>query len=230
MDNDGHGKISFWQFINSSFFLLLLGFGLSSVVGTYIADRLQQRSWERQSQLEEERRDYEWSREKKFELLRRKLDDGQNSLESISDLINLRFYRLQNAYINIVQGNVALANSSWNEYFDVVEEWNVKLLINQNNIRRLVNEEESILFNNYETDNPDLVKAYSIHGQFYLAHQEILDLLRCLRRENCRINSDQKESANEMLRLLDYNSDAFVDRISDIFFNRTIELESLKLD
>ncbi len=205
-----------------------MGFVLSTILGTYLSDRLQMKAWERQTQLEKERQDYEWKREKKFEILRRKLDEGQNTLEEISDLINLRYYRLQNAYINIARGNLNAANTSWREYFKTVEEWNVKLIINQNKIRRLVNEQESVLFNNYETDNYDLQSAESLHGKFYIVHQSVLDLLRCLRNSNCQVTQSKKDEVNQLLRDLDYESDAFIDRISDIFLTRTLDLESLR--
>ncbi len=217
-----------WEFLNSKFFLLILGFALSTILGTFLSDRLQMRSWERQTKLEKERQDFEWKREKKFEILRRKLDDGQRTLEEISDLTNLRFYRLQNTFINISQGKLNAANASWREYFKTVEEWNVKLIINQNKIRRLVNDEESLLFNNYETDNAELTTASSLHGKFYLVHQEVLDLLRCLRVESCEISRSKKDEVHQMLRDLDYESDAFIDRISDLFLQRTFDLESLE--
>lgn len=228
MSEETKYKNKFWGFLNSNFFLLILGFVLSTILGTFLSDRLQTRAWERQKKVEKERQDYEWKREKKFEILKRKLDDGQSTLEEISDLINVRFYRLQNTYINIAQGSVNAANASWKDYFETVEEWNVKLIINQNKIRRLVNEEESILFNNYETDSPDLKVAYSLHGKFYLVHQEILDLLRCLQRANCDINQSEKDKVRQLLRDLDYQSDAFIDRISDIFLTRTLDLESFE--
>jgi hypothetical protein len=201
-----------WKFLNSNLFLLILGFVLTSVLGTFLSDRLQERSWQK---------------EKKFEILKIKLEEGQNSLEEISDLINRRFYRLQNVYIFIVQGDKVNAERSWAEYIEVVEEWNAKLIINQNKIRRLVNDEEALKFNNYETDNLNNNDPISIHGKFYVVHQEILDLLRCLKREKCSITKEQKDKVNKMLRDLDYVTDNFIDNISTIFLQRTIELESL---
>ncbi|MCV9387381.1 hypothetical protein [Reichenbachiella ulvae] len=217
-----------WTFLNSNFFLLILGFGLTTIAGTYISDRVQQKSWLKQAEFEKERQLAEWKREKRFEILRRKLDNGQAALEELSDLINLRFYRLQNVYINIVQKDLNTANKNWGKYFETVEDWNVKLTINQNKIRRLVNDEESYYFNNYETDNPDLEQPESIHGKFYVAHQKVLNLLRCLRNSNCTITKQQKKEVNELLRELDYQTDNFVDRISDIYLRQTTDLENFK--
>jgi len=226
MSEKTKNKSKTWAFLNSNIFLLIFGFVLTTILGTFLSDRLQTKAWERQSSMEKERQDYEWKREKKFELLRRKLDEGQSTLEEISDLINIRFYRLQNTYINIAQGNISAANASWKAYFKTVEEWNVKLIIYQNKIRRLVSEDEANLFNNYETDNASLESAESLHGQFYIVHQSVLDLLRCLRRSNCQITQSEKDKVHQLLRALDYESDAFIDRISDEFLRRTLELES----
>ena len=217
-----------WKFLNSNFFLLILGFGLTTVIGTYITDRVQYRSWLQQEELEKQRQDADWKRDKKFEIIRRKLDYGQEALEELSDLINLRFYRLQNVYISIVQNDIASANNNWAKYFETVEDWNVKLIINQNKIRRLVNDQEANLFNDYETDDPNLTNPVTIHGKFYVAHQKVLNLLRCLRRESCSITQRQKDEVEVLLRDLDIQTDNFVDRISDIYLNQTIELEKLE--
>lgn len=201
-----------WDILNSKFSILLLGFILTGVLGTYLTNK-------RQSE--------EWKKEKKFEIIKRKLDEGQSSLEKISDLINLRFYRLQNVYIYIVRGDLANAEKTMENYYKTVEEWNVKLIINQNKIRRLVNEEAADKFNNYETDDPKLKKAKSIHGMFYLAHQKVLDAYRYLKSSGSKLSYERKQEINTMLRDLDYESDNFIDEISDLFLERTIEFESL---
>lgn len=178
---------------------MILGFLLTGIFGTFLSDRLQEKSWEKQFELEKNRQEAEWKREKRFEIIRRKLDEGQNSLEQISDLLNLRFYRLQNTFIFISKGDISSANKNWQEYFETVEEWNVKLIINQNKIRRLVDEESAIRFNNYETDNAQLENPSSIHGKFYVVHEEMLELMRCLRSPSCTIEKEKKQHVQKLL-------------------------------
>jgi len=77
-----------WNFLNSKFALLLLGFIFTTVIGGLLNERFQRKAWER----EVKRQDLEWERNRKFEILRRKLNEGQKSLGEISDLINLHFF------------------------------------------------------------------------------------------------------------------------------------------
>ncbi|MBU4263696.1 MAG: hypothetical protein KKC76_17715 [Proteobacteria bacterium] len=96
-----------WSFLNSGIGLLLFGFGITTIVGGLFADSVQRRTWERQIALEQARQDYEWERSMRFELLRAKLKEGQESLEEISDLINLRFFRMQRVFDALGSGNHA---------------------------------------------------------------------------------------------------------------------------
>jgi len=217
-----------WSFVNSGLFILIAGFILTGIFGTILSERIQENSWRKRFELEKTRQEFEWKREKKFEIIKRKLDEGQQSLEEISDLISLRFFRLQNTYIFIAQGDLDNATKTWNKYIETVEEWNVKLIINQNKIRRLVSDTAALEFNNYETDNSTIEYPNSIHGKFYVAHKEILNLLNCLKNPGCTLTNEKKQNINRMLRNLDYETDNFIDNISNLFLQRTLEFESLE--
>jgi len=218
----------FWNFLNSQFFLVILGFALTYGIGTSLSNRFQEKSWEKQFELEKERQNAEWKRDKKFELLRRKLNEGQQVLEEISNLIHTRFFKLQRVYNNIAVGDLKNAEKNWKDYYESVEEWNIKLGITQNKIRRLVDEEAADRFNNYETDHPHLQSPESIHGMFFLAHKRVFNLLRCLRNADCELNNSKKQLAAEILNSLDVIGDAFVDDISDLFIQKTLELEEFE--
>jgi len=118
-----------WSFLNSGLGLLLVGFCITTLVGSLFADWIQRSTWEQQIALEQARQDYEWERSMRFELLRAKLKEGQDSLEEISDLINLRFFRLQKVFEALVSGNLAVSEKAWAEYTPTVEKWNTKLII-----------------------------------------------------------------------------------------------------
>jgi len=83
------------------------------------------------------------------------LAGGQQSLEGISDLINLRFFRLQRVFDALTSGDLAASETAWSEYTPTVEKWNSKLIIYQNKLERHVNRDIANQFNNYETDNPE---------------------------------------------------------------------------
>lgn len=216
-----------WKFLNTQVGLLLLGFVLTAVVGGLLTELFHRKAWEREIAFEVKRQNLEWERDKRFEILRRKLDEGYKSLEEISDLINLRFFRLHRVFENIVSKDLASAEKNWREYMKAVEEWNVKLIINQNKLNRLVGKGSAQEFNNYETDYPEYINnPYSIHGKFYLGHSKVLSLLRCLRNSSCEITSEMKEEVSSILNNLDVHSDSFIDRISGVFLKHAMEFES----
>jgi len=217
-----------WSFLNSGLGLLLIGFCITTLVGGLFTDWIQRRTWERQIALEQARQDHEWQRSMKFELLRARLKDGQDSLEEISDLINLRFFRLQKVFDALVSGNLTSSEKAWTEYKPTVETWNTKLIIYQNKLERLVSRDIAHQFNNYETDNPQLKEPASLHGHFYVTHKKVLKILECMRQAECVVNQQMKADAANSLRNLDLVSDAFVDKVSQMFLEKTFELEQFK--
>lgn len=219
-----------WKFINSQLGLLVLGFILTTILGTYFTERIQRKSKERQIEFEIQRQNFEWERNRKFEILKRKIDDGEKSLEEISDLINLRYFRLHKVFSNILSKDVNSARKNWKEYMETVELWNVKLIINQNKLARLVSKEISLEFNNYETDNKSLQDANSIHGKFFIAHNKVLSLLNCLKNPSCTITKKEIQETNKILRDLDYHTDFFIDKISNLFLQRAYELENFEIN
>ncbi len=213
------------RFLNSQMGLLVIGFVFTSIIGTYLSETFQEQSFEKQMQIEDEREIAAWKRDKKFEVLKRQLDEGQSSLEEISDLINLRFYRLQKVYNNINTNDLANAEKNWKEYFETVETWNVKQSIYQNKITRLVSPVEGQKFNNYETDNMTLENPKSIHGMFFVCHNKVFGLLKQLRKGP--VPSAEINEVGTYMDNLDIESDAFVDRISTLFLKQAAEIDSL---
>lgn len=213
------------KFLNSQIGLLVLGFLFTSVIGTILSENIQQASYERQVKLEDDRQNAAWKKDKKFEILKRQLDEGQASLEEISDAINTRFYKLQKVNNNLQTGDLANAERNWKEYYETVEKWNIKLTIYQNKLARLINEKESKKFNNYETDKSVLDNPESIHGMFYVCHQHVFAGLKQLR--SGRIDPEQQEKITSSLNKLDIEADFFVDRISSTFLEKTAAIDSL---
>jgi hypothetical protein len=216
-----------WTLSNSKLGLLIIGFALTTVIGAIFTDWIQRRSWQYQTELEDMRQDFEWKRSRKFELLERKLE-GQKSLEQISDLINLRFFRLQEVYESILATNLTEARRAWVEYMEAVESWNVKLIIYQNKLARLVDVNAARQFNNYETDNSELSNPSSLHGHFFLAHKSVREIFECALSNSCQVTAEMKKATDERLRSLDYFSDAFVDNVSSLFLERTFALEEFR--
>ena len=214
-----------WELLNSKVGLLVLGFTLSTIIGGIFVNWIGQKTWEQQIAVEQKRQDFEWERSRKFEMLKFKLDEGQKSLEEISDLINLRFFRLHKVFENVLSGNLKAAEENWRNYKKTVEVWNVKLIINQNKLKRLVSVEVANQFNNYETDNPNLKSPSSMHGHFFVSHEKMRALLQCAKRESCVVTKEMRRDVNKHMRALDTFSDTFVDNVSTLFLERAFELE-----
>jgi hypothetical protein len=217
-----------WTLSNSKLGLLLIGFALTTIVGAIFTDWIQRRSWKYQTELEHMRQDFEWKRSKKFQILQQKLDEGQKSIEEISDLINLRFFRLQKVYESALAMNLEAARKDWDEYMETAESWNVKLIIYQNKLARLVTDDAARKFNNYETDNPELADPSSLHGHFFLAHKSVHEIFECAQSNLCSVTAEMKRTTDERLRYLDHFSDAFVDNVSSLFLERTFALEEFR--
>src|SRR5689334_22336529 len=105
----------FWTFLNSQVGLLILGFLLTSILGTIITERIQKNNKENDLLLEKERQIASWERDKKYELFRRKLDDGERLIDELSSLMNTRFVKMQNTFVSISQNSITEAK--WNDYY-----------------------------------------------------------------------------------------------------------------
>lgn len=199
-----------WKLLNESkFVLIVVGFLLTSVVGSFLTHRFQTTSWER---------------EKRFEILRRRLNYAEEFLDGLSELINKRFIGLQRIMWDLEKKKVNLARSKWNEYYEVVLEWNRTLNTNRNKIVRLIGEEEGSLFLDYADERyPD--KPRCLHGYFRLTHTRVLKALRTFEKNNKDMSRDLKK-AQEALRALDIMSDNYIDMINTRFLNRAKELEN----
>jgi len=207
----------FWTFLNSQVGVLILGFLLTSLLGTFIAERIQKNNKEKDLLIERERQAASWERDKKYEVFRRKLDDGEKLIDELSNLMNSRFFKTQNVYTNISSGSITEAK--WNDYYKSVEEWNIKMPVIRNKIKRLLSDSLSMVLNNYETDDPYLTAPSSIHGMFYIIHKELLNYYYSK-------SANNKKTINDMLRSLDIQTDNYIDVISDTYLNATLNFEN----
>ena len=202
-----------WKVVNSELARLLLGFGLTAWVGQCVAYSYQDRSW---------------TKEQEFDIRRRKLDDGQKSLEEISDLMSTRLFRMRRLLALLRGDDLAQVNAEWPSYVEITERWNAKLAIYQNKVRRLVTDSMGTLLNNYETDNTAIQYPRSIHGMFFVAGNELERLRACKRRLNCKPRPEDIKELAGRLNQLDVATDSFVDGASSLFLDRATELEHVR--
>lgn len=209
-----------WLFFNSQVGLLLLGFLFTSIFGTIITEKIQNSSKERDLLIERARQEAAWERDKKYEIFKRKLDAGESLIDELSNLMNTRFFKMQNIYVSMLNGH--MNENRWNDYYKSVEDWNVRMPIIKNKIKRLLSDSLSTILNNYETDDPDLVHPQSIHGMFYITHKELYNYY-LHKSEN---NKQRTDKLNEMLRDLDIETDNYIDVISDSYLRNTLNFEN----
>lgn len=179
-----------WKILNSNFSILVLGFLLTGVVGAWLTDRFQDASWQRQAEFEAQRRAYEWEREKTFELLRHRLQEGIQSIEKISDNMNRRLYHTERVFEIVRKDAKKPEPKYWDEYSQSVEDWNIKLKYYEEDLQRLVGREFSTEFNDYQSDNysqvgkcPSSIESIkSIHSKFWCVSKSLRELIAC---KNC---------------------------------------------
>ena len=199
-----------WSILNSNFVLLIIGFILTSVAGTYLNNLYQQATWER---------------EKRFEILTRNLDEGTKFIEKLSDLMNRRFFGLQRVIWAAESKDKNKLLKIWDDYYGSVIEWNQQLNANHSRIERLSDVQLANYFmlagDEFNGDNP-----LSIHGKFRIAHQRVLLVRKCVL-SNCD-NIDEKISfAHSALTNLDINIDKFIFLFTDVFVRQAEKLEDL---
>jgi hypothetical protein len=188
--------------------LLLIGFLLTGVTGTYINARFQQESWERQ---------------KRFEILKFKLDSGFALVEELASSINNRFFGLQRV-LWAIESKPDELDQLWKEYYVSVIEWNRNLNLNHMRILRLIGENEARAFLDYGDELKPESPA-SIHGRFKLAHDSVLAAKNCAT-SACGERAARMGEANQALEQLDIYSDALIEGLTHVLLERA---ESMKL-
>src|SRR5262245_33070182 len=116
--------MTLWQFLNSKFGLLLVGFVLTGLTGAILSASFQKAAWKRQTRLE---------------LFTRRYEEGIAFLEALSDLIGRRSFATQQMLWSIQrrldEANLTKVAQSLN---GATEEWNNRLRMNRAKIRLLV--------------------------------------------------------------------------------------------
>jgi hypothetical protein len=200
-----------WGVLNSDLSRLLIGFILTTVVGTILVQWYQDRNWEKQRQ---------------FEVMKRRLDEGQKFIDELSDLVNLRVMQLRQ-----VEGLLSSTSPTareevlraWRNASETRRRWNVKLGVFQNKARRLISPSMGERLNNYETDNVSITDPTSVHGCFFVCNRAFAEVIRCSEKPQCRPSEEQLKEVRQRLNKLDIATDAFVDEAS----NKLIETEMI---
>ena len=124
-----------------------------------------------------------WLREKQFEVYRYGLDEGLKLVDELSEAMSRRLFGL-NRVVWVAKGTgTGELDQVWEEYYDSVVDWNVKLARYKSRLSRFMGPEAAQAFASPE----DAALSYSegtpasLHGRFLVAHQKTRALVDCVR-------------------------------------------------
>ena len=196
--------MTLWEFLNSKFGLLVIGFLLTTVLGALFSTWLQKLIWKRQTLLD---------------LYKARFEQGTEFLDELSEKIGKRFYRTQKLLWAFKEKKTDISGEE-HLYFEVVSEWNTVLRVYRNKIRLLIGELYANKFLDYSDDHrPDTPQ--SVHYKFV----KVGKIVTTIREEKHDIEKVQKEVDE-----LNWQCSTFVEEITTEFLKRSANLQLLKLD
>lgn len=202
-------KKSIFDLLNSPFSLLVVGFLLTTLVGSYINNAFHEGSWKSKA---------------KFEIFKERLKEAGEVQDSIIVLSNKRIVLLGRIYSELKENRLQSARKIWKEYFNSVAiEWNNNVKSNKNRISLLFGNTISLAFldnNENDSDNPK-----SLHHIFRKAHNSVLALIECMKSE---CNLSEKEplliETQKRLELLGLAHDSFSTQLRIVLKQKENEL------
>ncbi len=195
---------SAWGVLNSDLSRMLIGFVLAALVGTLLLQWYQDRNLEQQRQ---------------FEVIKRRLDEGQNFIDELSEIMNMRVAHLRHLEKLLYSRNSDARRETlreWREASESRQRWNAKLGVYQNKAVRLISPGIGTKLNNFETDNTALTNPGSINGHFFVCNRAFTNVIKCLRDSECKPTETQLKDVHERLIQLDNAVDGFADEASSV--------------
>jgi len=196
-----------WKVLNSNLIILLIGFILSGLVGTYINDKYQRATFQR---------------EKKFLILSKSIEDSSKFIEQISGRINKRFFGIQRVLWAIEKGHLSKGKDIWQQYYSSVIEWNQNVNADYGKLFRLFGIDIALEYLDYH-DETRGNEPLSIHGKFFIVHKNTNYMLKLL--EQGRDIKNTLNETYELLSSLDIQSDAYIDQLNMHVLQKAQELD-----
>ena len=162
-----------FDLLNSPLSLLISGFLLTTLVGSYINNAFHTESWKSKA---------------RFEIFKERLKEAGEAQDSIIVLSNRRIVYLTRINFELKGNRLQSARNIWKEYFQTVKEWNYNVKSNHNRISLLFGDSISLLFLDNNENSSD--KPKSLHHIFRKSHASVLTLIECMKNE---CNQQKKE-------------------------------------
>ncbi len=165
-----------------------------------------------------------WVREKQFETFRYTFDEGLKLIDELSETMSKRLFGL-NRVVWVAKGTgTGELEQVWNEYYESVVDWNVKLARFKGRLARFVSPEAAEAFASQQDASPGDADGTlsSIHGQFLVAHQKVRALVDCIR-QHCSDQARQAalKDAEQQLNTLGLAVDQFTQTCTDRVYDHT---------
>ncbi len=186
------------RFFSHPIALLAIATVFATIAGVWLTNYYQERAW---------------VREKQFETFRYTFDEGLKLIDELSEAMSKRLFGLNRvAWVTKGTGTGEL-EQVWNEYYDSVVDWNVKLARFKGRLARFVGPEVAEAFASQQdaTFGDADGTPSSIHGQFLVAHQKVRALVDCIR-QHCSEQGRQAalKDVEQQLNALGLGVDQFV--------------------
>jgi len=162
---------SFW---NSPISLMVIGFLLTTVAGSYVSSVFHEHSWKSKA---------------KFEVFKEHLKDAMQVEEQIIAFSNERIFYLRRINDALKIHDLQKALDIKAQYSKVVQKWNIEVKSNKNKLSFLFGEDISVLFLDYNEKHNATPK--SLHHSIRKAHASTVELIKCLK-NNCSEELEHK--------------------------------------
>lgn len=197
-----------YQWLNSPLSLLIAGFLLTTIVGSYINNAYHNESWRSKA---------------RFEIFRERLKEASEAQSSIIVMSNKRIVLLERIVSELGSGRLQSARDIWKEYYKVVKQWNNNVKSNNNRLSLLFGDGVSLSF----LDNQEipLEQPKSLHYIFRKAHDAVLAVIECMK-INCGSSEQVRlmQIARERLDTLGLAHDEFATNLRVVLKQKEIEL------
>jgi hypothetical protein len=159
-------KKTLFDYLNSPFSLLIAGFLLTTLVGSYINHAFHTESWKSEA---------------RFEIFKERLKEASETQSGIIVLANKRITLLRRIHTELQENRLRSARKIWKEYYQIVTEWNNNVKNNSNQLSLLFGDNISLSFLDNNENSAD--KPKSLHHIFRKAHDSVLDVIECMKSE-----------------------------------------------
>lgn len=171
---------SLFKWANSPISLLIAGFLLTTLVGSYINHSFHTESWRSKA---------------RFEIFKERLKEATEAQSSIIVLSNRRIMLLERILEELANNRLQSARDIWKEYFEVVNEWNRNVKSNNNRLSLLFGDSVSRSF--LDNGEIDAEQPKSLHYMFRQGHIAVLNVIECMKR-GCK--DDEREQLMRIAR------------------------------